>query len=154
MEIRIFCYSNFDLGFVHNSESTASNKLIQLLSMLTSWRHLWLTFIWLHYKMNCLESYMCTESKKWRKYHMDLNYSRSKIWIMFLKVKKKLWGKLIHLKEDSSHFLSYITCNIYQRLQIEKEMDCKTATDLLGLVGNEKKTRREKPTPGHPYRHD
>lgn len=73
---------------------------------------------------------------------------------MFLKVKKKLWGKLIHLKEDSSHFLSYITCNIYQRLQIEKEMDCKTATDLLGLVGNEKKTRREKPTPGHPYRHD
>lgn len=59
------------------------------------------------------------------------------------KSEKKLWGKLIHLKEDSSHFLSYITCNIYQRLWIEKEMDCKTATDLLGLVDNEKKLESE-----------
>lgn len=33
-------------------------------------------------------------------------------------------------------------------------MDCKTATDLPGLVDNEKNQKRVKPTPGHPYRHD
>ena len=138
MKIRIFCYSNFDLGFVHNFESTASNKWIQLLSMLTSWRHLWLTFIWLHYKMNCLESYMCTESKKWKKYHMDLNYSRSKIWIMFPKVKKNYGESSFTWKKTAVIFLAILHA-IYQRLWIEKEMDCKTATDLLGLVDNEKK---------------